>query len=148
MVARIGFTGTQVGMTKAQQEEVERLLYQYRQHDSEFHHGDCIGADAQAHEIARRLGYCIVIHPSVNSTKRSFCVGDEERARMDYVSRNHQIVDETTFLIAAPQTELERLRRDRLRSGTWATIRYAVKHNHRVILVLPDGTTTHLISAP
>lgn len=31
--------------------------------------------------------------------------------------------------------------KEELRSGTWATIRYAVKQQKRVIIIFPDGST-------
>lgn len=42
----LGFTGTRQGMTDYQQAQVRRFLVAYQ--CTILHHGDCIGADAQA----------------------------------------------------------------------------------------------------
>ena len=44
---KIGFTGTQKGMTHHQLIKLLDELCSYS--NIELHHGDCIGADAQAH---------------------------------------------------------------------------------------------------
>ena len=72
---KVGFTGTQAGLTPKQKLELRSLLTDYRDDITEFHHGDCIGADADAHEIAAEiLGVeCIFIHPPEDDKKRAFC---------------------------------------------------------------------------
>jgi len=52
---KVGFTGTQAGLTPKQKLELRSLLMDYRDDITEFHHGDCIGADADAHEIAAEI---------------------------------------------------------------------------------------------
>lgn len=132
---KIGFTGTQRGMTEAQKECVRVLLAAYGL-ESEFHHGDCIGADAEAHQLAWIRDIKVVIHPPKNPNKRAFCQGAWiEREPKNYLSRNHDIVDAASVLIATPGEAEEQLR-----SGTWATIRYARKRGKRVMLVRPDGS--------
>jgi len=115
---RLGFTGTQWGMTEIQKQEFERFVIE--QNPLEFHHGDCIGSDAEAHEIVRRvLPLCvIVIHPPSNDIKRAFKKGDESRPPAPYLTRNHNIIQETDFLVATP------VNKEVLRSGTWATVRW------------------------
>ena len=122
-----GFTGTQIGMTVRQSAELARVLMEEKV--DEFHHGDCIGADAQAHEIAYRQGIKIVIHPPTDPRKRAYCRKHDVIVLPEkpYLVRNHDIVDASNFLIAAPKNHHEELR-----SGTWATIRYARKQNKRV----------------
>ena len=132
----VGFTGTEKGMTSAQKQTLCLLL------DSldvtEFHHGDCVGADAEAHEIALDRGIRIVIHPPTDSKKRAFCKGAVEiREPKPYLDRNHDIVDEGDgALIATPFEEKEILR-----SGTWATVRYAYKMGRAVdvFVIRPEG---------
>lgn len=133
---KIGFTGTQAGMTQQQTDGVHDLIRRFR--TAEFHHGDCIGADQQAHHEAMTLGCRLVVHPPTNESKRAFCPG-EIRVAKPYLDRNHDIVDETDILIAAPKEKTEQLR-----SGTWATIRYARKLGHSVYIVYPDGTNERL----
>lgn len=98
---------------------------------SEFHHGDCVGGDEEAHEIALALGFRIVVHPPLNRSKRAFCTGAFQVLKpKSYITRNHDIVDVCRLLIAAPKTEEEELR-----SGTWATVRYARKLGLPVLLL-------------
>lgn len=135
MIKSIGFTGTQRGMTSLQMTGVEHLLWSGKESGAEyFHHGDCIGADAEAHYFAERDGYWITTHPPINPSKRAFCVGNAERDCFEYLTRNHHIVDECELLIACPGEKEEQLR-----SGTWATIRYARKKLRRLVIIFPDG---------
>ena len=129
---RIGFTGTQKGMTRAQRSVLTSLLII---HDGEFHHGDCVGADAQAHDYAKGFGYTTVIHPPIKPAKRAFKDGDHVLPHKDYLDRNKDIVRAADMLIAAPAQM-----RDELRSGTWSTVRYARKLGRVVHVILPDGT--------
>lgn len=126
-IVRVGFTGTRAGMTRAQQETVFLLLIGCEV----LHHGDCIGADAEAHELVK--GARIVIHPPEDDRYRAFCA---EASRVlptkPYLERNHDIVDACDILIAAPRTEQEERR-----SGTWATIRYARTRGKPVIIANP-----------
>jgi hypothetical protein len=133
-MASIGFTGTQQGMTEEQKKSLRALL------DGgvgELHHGDCIGADAEAHDIADECGYAIILHPPANYSKRAWREVPKHMARPEkaYLDRNKDIVLETTALIAAPAEPEEQLR-----SGTWSTVRFAKKQGKPVFVILPDGT--------
>jgi hypothetical protein len=130
---KVGFTGTQRGMTPQQIQALTEVLSVYL--PGVFHHGDCIGADAEAYAIARSQKFRIVCHPPIVSTKRAWCVSDEDRDPKPYLVRNHDIVDETDILLAAPGEGMEKLR-----SGTWATIRYTYKVCRPVRIIFPDGT--------
>ena len=132
MNARVGFTGTQRGMTPRQKEAVLGVLVA---HDVvEVHHGDCIGADQQMHALARTLNLRIVLHPPEDEVKRAFCSADVVRAALPYLARNERIVDETEMLIATPKSY-----REEVRSGTWATVRRARKAQKEVVVVWPNG---------
>jgi len=50
------------------------------------------------------------------------------------LERNRAIVDETDILLAAPLESEEQLR-----SGTWATVRYARKQHKTVLVIFPNG---------
>ncbi len=129
---KIGFTGTQQGMTDLQQSEFERVLLKLNPID--FHHGDCVGADAQASTVAELRGIYIVLHPPINRGKRAFMPSNEQRKPKEYLTRNHDIVDECEHLIACPGETTEQLK-----SGTWSTIRYARRVQKPITIVYPDG---------
>jgi len=103
----------------------------------EFHHGDCIGADSEAHDIAILCGYTVVLHPPTNPAKRAWRDVPQhlKRTKKPYLARNQDIVTETASLIAAPADPVEQLR-----SGTWSTVRFARQRGKPVLLILPDGT--------
>src|SRR5262245_31983566 len=113
----IGFTGTRHGMTPAQQWSLEETLLNYG--CTVLHHGDCVGADAQADALARSMQIARVVHPPLVNRYRAFvqpgptCTVLEPRP---YLTRNRAIVEAAALLIAAPQTLGEQRR-----SGTWAT---------------------------
>jgi hypothetical protein len=136
---KIGFTGTQIGLTLHQQGEVKRILVEVwskllPEETIEFHHGDCIGSDAQAGSIASLLGCIIHVHPPIDARKRAYAKGNVTYAPKEYIERNHNIVDLCNLLIATPRSKDEEIR-----SGTWATIRYARKRNIPIILITPNG---------
>ena len=129
---KIGFTGTQQGMSPAQAAQLRDSIQAFINQGhviNEFHHGDCVGADAEAHEIAREFeGIEIVVHPPTIPHKQAFCHGDRTMVNKPYLQRNRCIVDSVEVLIAAPKTDTPIMR-----SGTWATVRYALKRNTPVI---------------
>ena len=140
----VGFTGTQRGMSVNQLRAVKAILAVISlvdDHDQQylrFHHGDCIGADAQAHDIAVAEGYIPIIHPPIDDKKRAFCEAlrpQNIRNPKPYLERNHDIVDDCSLLIATPGEVTEQLR-----SGTWATIRYARKIGRALAIIYPDGS--------
>lgn len=131
-----GFTGTQNGQTDEQQLSFEDLVRSGRPRG--FHHGDCVGADEQSHSIVRRVDKeCVItIHPPSNPSKRAWCEPDTLLPEDEYLNRNHDIVDATQRLIATPSGYEEQIR-----SGTWATVRYARKMGKPVTIIWPDGST-------
>lgn len=130
----IGFTGTQVGMTEKQVAALTDFLGKHSKKSIPlfFHHGDCVGADAQAHDVAYRMGYMIVIHPPINQSKRAWCKGGSILEPDEYLARNHAIVDACDILIVTPRSGIESVR-----SGTWATVRYAKKQGTRIHMLNP-----------
>ena len=146
---KIGFTGTQEGMTGEQCSVLASILLQELRKDwsNEFHHGCCIGADWQAHRIVRSLFITfrelrgwennIIIHPPKDESRKADIIdnfGIIFKEPKPYLQRNKDIVDETDLLIACPNTKKEVLR-----SGTWSTVRYARKRKKEVLIIYPDG---------
>ena len=133
---KIGFTGTRHGMTPQQIEALNALL-PVADPTAEFHHGDCLGADAEAHDIATGCGSRTVSHPPIKENLRAFKQANEYRERKSYLARNRDIVLETDALIAAPKEYVEQQT-----GGTWYTIRFAREKGRRVNVIRPDGTIT------
>ena len=129
---RIGFTGTHHGMTPAQVRVLRSILSGHK--GAALHHGDCVGADAQAHEVACSLGRDLTIHPPVNG-HRAWKTSRDIRTPRPYLSRCKDIVRETDMLIAAPGEEKEQRR-----SGAWSTVRFARKLAKPVFVISPNGT--------
>ena len=137
---KIGVTGTRVGMTLKQYVTFRRVLESlWDQNEDELHHGDCIGADAQAYAMA--VGnFNIVCHPPRESRWRAFCGYGIIHPQKEYTERNHDIVDACQVLIAAlpDAEEAEQWMPPKGLSGTWATIRYA-KGKIPIFMVSPTG---------
>lgn len=117
---KIGFTGTREGMSQHQKEQFALKLYELN--PTEFHHGDCEGADADAHDIVRMFfpHVRIIVYPPKSDYRRAFKQGDETKEPEEYLNRDMNIVLAVDYLIGAPKTDNEVTR-----SGTWTTIRYA-----------------------
>jgi hypothetical protein len=128
----VGFTGSRDGMSAAQRSEVAHLLWILSA--TEFHHGDCVGADEIAHSIAVVRKVNIVIHPPTSEKLRAHCSPGKILPAKEFIKRNHDIVNVSDILIATPK-EMGMI----IRSGTWATIRYAISKKKIVIVVFHDG---------
>jgi hypothetical protein len=138
---KIGFTGTQTGMTEQQKHLIKDFIQRNKKRIDEVHHGDCIGADKDFHKIARHELIPTVIHPPVNNSKRAFCQGSV-RDPKPYLERNQDIINECALLIATPK---DFQRPDSLKGqGTWYTVTHTEKRGKKVLIVYPDGTTEQL----
>ena len=128
---KIGFTGTRHGMNDVQQKEFEKLI---KSKDfEEFHHGMCVGSDQQSHEfitaIKKIKSAKTVGHPPKFKKFMADCPCDITMKPYDYLKRNKNIVDETDILIATPDVK------EKVRSGTWSTIRYARKQHKKIYII-------------
>ena len=128
----LAFTGTRKGMTAAQRKAVTRLLEDCNA--TTLLHGDCLGADAQAHAIADIQGYYIVAHPSDIPGTQANCKAHKTMTPRPALERNRRMVDKAQALIATPAQAEEQQR-----GGTWSTIRYARRLGRPIIIVLPSG---------
>ena len=127
----LGFTGTQHGLTEEQMLRLDEYIQRFQ--PEKGIHGDCIGADAQFSALCDSYHVTVEIHPPVDDSKRAFCKAAITFPVKPYLVRNHDIVDACDKLIACPGGNSERLR-----SGTWATIRYA-KGKKPIIVIYPRG---------
>lgn len=103
-----------------------------------FHHGSCINGDDQAGWAAHTLGshsYYIEVHPPTNDKKRAYSYYDRLHPVRDYLLRNVDIVTVADLMITLPGTMSEVIR-----SGTWATTRYAFTKKKSGYIIWPDGT--------
>jgi hypothetical protein len=130
-----GFTGTRDGLTVPQRNGLRALLHALPPH-SELHHGDCVGADFDAHVLAKAIGWRIISHPGdVQPALRADLIdADEIMSRRPALDRNVDIVLATSELIACPRTMQEEIR-----SGTWQAVRAARKYDRPVTIVWPSG---------
>ena len=132
---KLGVTGTREGLTEAQSQALVLLLIETE--PTEFHHGDCKGVDEESLALAIRwVDPWTVSHPPKDPKHRAFTSNSQVRAPKDYLKRNHDIVDEVDHLVACPGRMNEVLR-----SGTWATVRYARKVGKPITIIWRDGTT-------
>lgn len=130
---RVGFTGTRHGMTAAQKATVWELL----RYDevTEVHHGDCVGADGDFHDICHGK-WPVIIHPPLDPKLRAWCDGDRLPEK-HYLERNRDIVAACDWLIATPKEARD------TGGGTWYTIKRAIDTGRLVTIVWPDGTAEH-----
>lgn len=136
MNTRLFFTGTREGMTLAQLNVVERLLTTYRTEYDTFHHGDCIGADAEAFLIAHCLGYRTEAHPSTVPGTQARTPSTVTHPPKPPLSRNNDLALIGHVGIAAPHSL------ERLRSGTWACVRCGRARGKMILIIWPDGKLT------
>lgn len=139
---KIGFTGTRTGMTNNQTALFKyHLLNQGLEvfNHNEFHHGVCVGADAEAHQIIQELSesipFHIIGHPSNKEKWRAdvltgFAAKWKEK---DPLVRNQDIVDTVDLMIACP-LEMH----NTTRSGSWNTIRKA-QASHVPVIIIPGA---------
>jgi hypothetical protein len=135
----VGFTGAQTGMSEKQRDRVREVLTRLRKmsENNSFRYGACVGADSQAMLEALHLGYTIVAFPANNvavSKHGIIPITATVMKATPALLRNHTIVDGCDVLIAAPDGPHERLR-----SGTWATVRYARRRKAPIVFCWPDG---------
>lgn len=135
MTISVGFTGTRHGMTAPQRRALALWLRQLFEPQAEFHHGDCLGADAEAHDLAREIGYVIHAHPGNSASWRACKPADHVYEPRAPLVRNSVIVNMSQVMLAAPHEA-----RELQRSGTWSTVRHARKTSAPLVIVFPDGT--------
>jgi hypothetical protein len=130
----IGFTGTQQGMTDLQKEVTHKIIKQIN--PVVVHCGDCIGADAEFVDISTKVNPLVrtIGHIPLKESKRAFLDYSKEEKPKEYLERNHDIVDQSQIILAAPNEDEEILR-----SGTWSTIRYTRKQKKPLIIIYPSG---------
>lgn len=104
-------------------------------------HGDCVGADAQFHDIVLRDPQNhVIIHPPIDQSHRAHCdLFAPPRvtvlAPQTHFARNRSIVLNSQLMIAAPRDMIHQPR-----GGTWYTYDFAMKIEVPTAIVFPDGS--------
>lgn len=142
-----GVTGTRGPLSAFQRANLMAVLADLM--PAELHHGDCTGADAEAHMIAMALGTPVIVHPPLIGLYRAFCdpgPGGQVRVPHPYLARNKMIIAESWFLIAVPSGSRPA---SPAGSGTWTTVRYAEQAGMGTVILYPDGSVrvdgTHVV---
>lgn len=127
----LGMTGTRNAITHAQYAWLGIEIADCH----EFHHGACVGADAAGHHLAMSQQKRVIVHPPTDQRLMMPFDGMvwNWKPAKPYLDRNRDIVDESDRLIALPEGP------ERPKSGTWHTIRYAVRAGKPVAICYPDG---------
>ena len=136
---KISMTGTRRinTLTKQQLTNFKDLMKEYRNKGyTHLNHGDCVGADALAHDIAIELGLKVIVHPPSNPKSRAYCNGENVLilAEREYKVRNQSLVKNGDVLLALPDSNQEYKR-----SGTWYSVRQARRTMLPIIICYPDG---------
>lgn len=140
-VLRLGFTGSREGPTEAQKARFILILEPLVTINTEFHHGDCVGADAWAAAWMVRHGATVICHPPKSQLLRAHTSGNYlTMDPKDYLERNRNIVHAAGSLIAMPQVGSR---------GSLYTIGYAKKLGRDCLIIDAEGRTKGpLPSAP
>lgn len=139
---RLTFTGTRLGLTVAQFGQLYQLLPLF----TTMHNGMCLGADGQAATMFRRVhafplddDALLIGWPSDIAAQR---LRDKDARAFDRVlkplpplERNRKMVEQEIEWVIACPAEMVEIRR----SGTWATVRYALACKKRTKIILPNG---------
>lgn len=151
----VSFTGSQEGMTLHQRQKLAQVFRHLG--ITELIHGDCIGSDLIANQVAIEVGVKFFhLYPSTLEPKRAHSFPDRKvygvwcessfpgiRYKIERpeaaLERNKKIVNEGKVLVATPKEF-----KHTLRSGTWSTIRYAWKMKKEVLIIPPIKSSEEL----
>ena len=135
---RVGFVGGFKDFVEEQKETFSHLIKELN--PEEYHHGDLVGSEKEAHDIVRLLlpSCKIHIHPSVRDNKRAFCKGDVMHIEMDYVPRDLDLLEDIQLLIVCHMlvTNKSRLMRS---TGPNAMISHAKEQGIDLLIIDTKG---------
>lgn len=143
---KIGFSGSREGMTPAQEDAFRKWLREYtRAHPNynslgvgcEFHHGACVGSDETAVEIAHMEFVAEYhAHPShllATTSQIAMSLSGVRHEPKLTLGRNIDIATVCEVLAATPDGP------ERMRSGTWHTIRATLRLKKPVVIFSNEG---------
>lgn len=143
-MAVIGFTGTRRGITIQQAASLHLQLsalaryFQAQGRGARGLHGSCVGADASFDRACARLGLGTVCIPGTIDGKSDHrwlakTAAVELEPPTPTLQRNRRIIELSDVMLACPDGE------ERMRSGTWSTIRKARRARKHGMIVMPSG---------
>jgi hypothetical protein len=138
VICNLGFTGRKEGITESQIIMITNFVRIIN--FASAIHGDCVGADACFHDIVRkekpRPKAYIEKYPSLHTDYQANKEADFINEPMKALVRDKIMANKSNIMLATPPTEQEILR-----SGTWATVRYARASPtiRKVIIIAPNG---------
>lgn len=138
----VGFTGTRRLLSTAQKHALRMHITAEHRLDpiTDWHHGDCVGADEFTHNTIINIAPYINlhVHPPTKNVNRAFCTirtnQDTIYQPKGYHERNNDIVAMCDMLIGAPNTLYYNSH-----SGTWYTIKLAKDTGKPFIIIYPNG---------
>jgi hypothetical protein len=135
---KIGFAGSRTGMTDTQIQKVKEVLAKYDV--VEVHHGDCLGADAQFHDICTEKGLKIIVHPPLSKEFRAFKTTGSTTILTEkaYNARNTELVESCDFFIGCPAKW-----KTNPHSGTWKILECALQQKMSA-QIFPKDLEYHL----
>lgn len=125
---KVSFTGTRSGMSAWQKQQLEKFFTDHRGEISVLAHGACMGADVEAHYLARRIlgkSVFIAVFPSTAKTRIRVLNFDFEAEPMKPLERDQEIVKLGCDVLLAAPLQMSEV----LSSGTWSAVRYARKRH-------------------
>lgn len=133
----VAFTGSRKGPTQGQRNSIRRFIESFAREDRDsiIIHGGAVGVDSAVHGIAMKAGLWVEIYPGPHTSVDILETPAIIHKRAPYLERNHTMVDRCNWVIAVPYEAEEQVR-----SGTWATVRYARKQDVPVYMIWPDGS--------
>lgn len=142
MTLRLGFSGTRHGMIAPQRFAFEAHMRSIKVAIGEWHHGDCVGSDAEGHRYIRKHHImCLIhIHPPTDLKNRAHMDPDVYYLPKHFHERNEDIVDAVDEMIFTPGSMTEKEN-----GGTWYTYRYAVKVGKPLTIISPLGKIQRLL---
>jgi hypothetical protein len=138
----IAFTGTRRGLSPAQIAALRVVLAEPRFAGATLHNGCAEGADEACLELADILDGVLVLWPC-NAARRLWAFGFVDgrdywsiQPTLPPLERNRRMVAAASVVVACPDGP------ERLRSGTWSTVREARRMGRTVVICWPDGSAT------
>jgi hypothetical protein len=141
----VGLTGTRGGMTLEQAATAAAWFAERHGQIRELHHGDCVGVDAEIHDMIREVDprVWIVGHPPTDGKMRAGCECDQTRSPRASAECIRYVAGESAVVLALPARS-----REQTSDPVWRAVAYTRNIRKRVDLILPDGTLVENYAGP